>query len=135
MKHWTSLTGFRAALRVLHGLCLAGLFSVVVPQLGLAAELVMFETRACPWCAAWHRDVGGIYHKTTESRAAPLRRVDMDGPRPDDLAAVRPVVYSPTFVLLDEGREIGRIQGYPGADHFWGLLGVLLEKLGQPRTL
>jgi len=42
---------------------------------------------------------------------------------------VAPVVASPTFVLADNGREIGRIVGYPGADFFWGLLGQLLSKL------
>ena len=26
-----------------------------------AAELVMFEARACPWCAAWDDEVGLIY--------------------------------------------------------------------------
>ena len=117
------------ALRVL---CLLGLLTAAAPQHAGAAELVMFETRACPWCTTWHREVGGIYHKTAESTTAPLRRVDLDAPRPADLAAVRRVVYTPTFVLIDEGREIGRIQGYPGADHFWGLLGVLLEKLDLP---
>lgn len=119
------------ARRIFRALCLLGLLAAASPQPGQAAELVMFETRSCPWCAAWHRDVGGIYHKTAESRSAPLRRVDLDALRPPDLVAVRRVVYTPTFVLMDEGREIGRIQGYPGADHFWGLLGGLLDRLEQ----
>jgi len=37
-------------------------------------------------------------------------------------------------VLVDHGREIGRIRGYPGEDHFWGLLGVLMKKLDAPGT-
>ncbi len=37
--------------------------------------------------------------------------------------------YIPTFVLIDEGKEVGRIEGYPGEDFFWGMLGKLLEKL------
>ena len=115
----------RAAFR---GLSLAVLLVVVAPGLAVAGELVMFETRSCSWCEAWDREVGGIYHKTPEAQAAPLRRVDLNAPRADDLAGLRRVLYSPTFVLLEGGREIGRIQGYPGADHFWGLLGMLLEK-------
>ncbi len=94
----------------------------------------MFETRSCSWCKAWNREVGGIYHKTPESRAAPLRRVDLDAPRPSDLAALPGIVYTPTFVLVEDGREVGRIQGYPGADHFWGLLGMLLEKGSASRA-
>jgi hypothetical protein len=94
-----------------------------------AAELLMFETRACEWCEQWREDVGVVYPKTPEGRAAPLRRVDLDAPRPADLAGVANVIYTPTFVLFDQGREVGRILGYPGEAHFWGLLGVLLQKL------
>ena len=32
-------------------------------------------------------------------------------------------------MLVDKGREIGRIMGYPGADFFWGLLAPLVTKL------
>ncbi len=95
-----------------------------------AAELVMFESPFCEWCEAWDQDVGVVYHKTEEGRLAPLRRVERYAPLPADLEAVGAVVYTPTFVLVDGGREIGRITGYPGEDHFWGLLGVLLKQLG-----
>ncbi len=94
-----------------------------------AAELVMFESPLCEWCEAWDRDVGVVYHKTEEGRLAPLRRVELHAPRPEDLGTVEAVIYTPTFVLMDRGRELGRITGYPGEDHFWGLLGVLLEQL------
>lgn len=96
-----------------------------------AAELVMFESAGCAWCAAWDREVGVIYDRTAEARIAPLRRVDIAAPRPADLAEVGPIVYTPTFVLLDGGREVGRILGYPGEAHFWGLLGTELKKLGK----
>jgi thioredoxin-related protein len=94
-----------------------------------AAELVMFETAGCPWCEAWDREVGVVYGKTEAGRRAPLRRVALDGPRPADLGQIDDIVYTPTFVLLDEGREIGRILGYPGDNHFWGLLGMILDNL------
>ena len=93
-----------------------------------ACELVMFHSLSCKWCEAWEREVGVVYDKTTEARAAPLRRVDVHNRRPADLRALAPIVYTPTFVLLNDGRELGRITGYPGEDHFWGLLGVLLDK-------
>lgn len=94
-----------------------------------AAELVMFETEGCAWCAAWDREVGTVYARTVEGRLAPLRRVDKSAARPADLAAIEGIVYTPTFVLMDGGREVGRILGYPGESHFWGLLDVLLKKL------
>lgn len=94
-----------------------------------ALELVMFEEAACPWCAAWEREVGVAYAKTAEGRRAPLRRVDIHQARPADLQAITGLVYTPTFVLVEAGQELGRITGYPGEDHFWGLLGHLLERL------
>ncbi len=94
-----------------------------------AAELVLFETEGCPWCLAWDAEVGVIFHKTAEGRAAPLRRIDIGDPRPAELAAKHDNVYTPTFVLMDGGREVGRIDGYPGEDLFWGLFGELLGRL------
>lgn len=94
-----------------------------------AAELVLFEADGCRWCEAWNAEIGEIYSKTAESRIAPLRRVDIHGQRPDDLAHLRGIVYTPTFVLMEDGREVGRITGYAGEEFFWGLLGVELKKL------
>ena len=110
------------------------LFGALVPVGGVAgaAELVMFESQGCTWCEAWDEDVGSIYPKTGEARVAPLRRVDLDEPRPDDLTGIRAVIYTPTFVLMEDGREVGRILGYPGEEHFWGLLGMELKKIGWP---
>jgi len=94
-----------------------------------AAELVMFEQAGCAWCARWHKEVGPAYPRTAEGRAAPLRRVDLRAPRPDDLRAIAGVVHTPTFVLVEDGREVGRILGYPGDAFFWGLLAELVAKL------
>lgn len=115
--------------------CLAilavALFSVTFGTGAGAAgvELVMFETAGCEWCERWHKEVGEIYPNTTESEIAPLRRVDLDQPIPADLGDIRGVRYTPTFVLVEDGREVGRILGYPGEAFFWGLLGIELKKL------
>jgi hypothetical protein len=107
----------------------AVLLATMAPAGVAAAELVMFERRGCAYCARWHEEIGPIYPKTPESRAAPLRRVDLDQSRPDDLAHLAPVGFAPTFVLVEGEREVGRILGYPGQDFFWGLLGELLARL------
>lgn len=95
-----------------------------------AAELVMFEQPGCEWCAVFDREVAPIYGKTDEGKRAPLRRVTMGKPLPADLAFIQVERLTPLFVLVDNGREIGRIRGYPGEDNFWGLLGALIGKLG-----
>jgi len=99
-----------------------------------AAELIMFEQAGCTWCETFDREIAPIYPKTTEGQRAPLRRVDIDHPLPPDLAFIEVERLAPLFVLVENGREIGRIRGYPGEDNFWGLLGVLIKKLDVTGT-
>ncbi len=97
-----------------------------------SAELVMFESQTCHWCERWHEEIGPIYSKTPEARCAPLRRVDIDDPYPADLADISPIVFTPTFVVVDDGKEVARMVGYPGEDFFWPLLARELVKLPEP---
>ncbi len=94
-----------------------------------AAELIMFEQPGCEWCEQWDEDIGTVYDRTDEGRHAPLRRHDIITPLPEEYAFIKRIIYTPTFVLIDDGREVGRILGYPGEDHFWGLLGEMLSVL------
>lgn len=97
-------------------------------------QLIMFEQDGCPWCAKWEAEVGVVYHKTYEGKRAPVRRVDMYDERPPELAFVENIMYSPTFVLIEGNREIGRITGYPGEAHFYVQLSQLLDKYDKGAT-
>ncbi|MBY6069444.1 hypothetical protein KUW17_22065 [Leisingera aquaemixtae] len=92
--------------------------------------LLMAEENGCMWCARWDSEISGTYPKTPEGKIAPLRRHDIHRPTPGDIALEKPLYFTPTFVLLENGKEVGRIEGYPGEDFFWGLLGVLLRGRG-----
>jgi len=92
-----------------------------------AAELVLFEFDGCLWCEQWKSDVGRYYHDTAEGQAAPLRIVDLFDKRPAHLRRIRPVRATPTFVLVDQGQEIGRITGYTGEREFWIDFGKMLD--------
>jgi hypothetical protein len=98
-----------------------------------AAELVMFVEAGCPWCARWDREVGEAYAHSEEGRIAPLRRIDISMARRTGLRLAGAVTVTPTFVLVEDGIEVGRIIGYPGADFFWGMLGELIARL--PATM
>ncbi len=115
-----------------------GLWLPVLLTFGLAparaAELVLFERAGCPWCERWNAEVGAAYDKTAESRKAPLRRVDIARGAPADLAQIKPVVYTPTFVLVDKGVEIGRIEGYTDNAFFYAYLDGLIARLEAPAT-
>src|SRR5580704_9476221 len=92
-----------------------------------AAELIMFEQKGCVWCAQFNREIAPVYAKTAEGRRAPLRRVDIGTAIPADLAFIRRERFTPVFVLVDNGREFGRIRGYPGDAFFYGLLANMIE--------
>lgn len=99
-----------------------------------AAELVMMEQSGCPWCAAFDREIGTIYGKTDDGLRAPLRRVDIHQPLPSDLAFMHMERFTPVFVLVDKGHEIGRIRGYGGREMFWTQLYMLMQKLDAAGT-
>lgn len=123
-----NLTGWRALILA----CLA--FLCVHATSVHAAELVMFERMGCAWCVRWNKEVGPIYPKTPEGEKAPLRRVSLDHPLQTQDKLSPPVFYTPTFVLMQDGREVGRITGYMGDDAFWGLLGKMIRGLDQKKA-
>ncbi|MDF0600018.1 hypothetical protein P1J78_04670 [Psychromarinibacter sp. C21-152] len=114
---------------------IAPLFATAFAFLTAAAapadtSLVMAEEAGCMWCARWNAEVAPEYPKTAEGRAAPLRRIDKTAPVPDDLTLDGPVRFTPTFILVRDGQEIDRIEGYPGEDFFWPLLQRMLMESG-----
>ncbi len=94
-----------------------------------AAELVVMQQPGCAWCARFEAEIAPAYPNTAEGRQAPLRRIDITGTWPHDLAAIRPERFTPTFVLVDKGAEVARLRGYPGDQFFWYLLDDMLKKL------
>lgn len=110
------------------------LFLALAPSGAGAAELIMFTKAGCPWCEKFDREIVPVYSQTVEGGRVPLRRVNIAGPIPPDLAFIEVERLTPVFVLVDKGREIGRIRGYPGEVFFWGLLGELIGKLNPAAT-
>lgn len=94
---------------------------------GAETYLLMAEEAGCYWCGRWNAEIAPIYPKTPEGKAAPLRRFDLHGDKPD-VRFSRRISFTPTFILVRDGVEIDRIEGYPGEDFFWGLLAMMLEK-------
>ncbi|WP_458756943.1 thioredoxin family protein [Afipia sp. TerB] len=97
--------------------------------LARASELVMFERAGCVWCQRWDRAIAPIYGKTDEAKLLPLRRIDIDRQSADGIVLAAPVRFTPTFVVVDQGREVGRIVGYANDESFWGLLAKLAAKI------
>ncbi len=97
------------------------------PTFAQTFELVMFERSGCPYCVRWDREVGAVYPLTEQGRLAPLRKVNLDKGKPA-IALETPVRFSPTFVLMKDGREVGRIVGYMDNAMFWGVFAKMFER-------
>ncbi len=93
-----------------------------------AAELFMIEQQGCVYCEQWDAEVAPEYPKTAEGRAAPLHRLDINEAPPEGVTFARMVTFTPTFILIENGKELGRIEGYPGEAFFWGLLDNMLQQ-------
>ena len=87
-------------------------------------------------------EIAPAYPKTAEGKFAPLTKRDISKGAPEGATFARRVNFTPTFILMDDGAELARIEGYPGEDFFWPLLTQLLQRhLGftppshpQPKT-
>lgn len=105
------------------------LFLSCVAQPAVADRiLLMAEEEGCYWCDQWTFEIGAIYSKTTEGQSAPLKRYDLHAGPPPDITLAMPVNFTPTFMLIQDGVEVGRIEGYPGSNFFWGLLDQLIQQ-------
>ncbi|HEU4378521.1 MAG TPA: hypothetical protein VFR73_08090 [Hyphomicrobiaceae bacterium] len=94
------------------------------------AVLVMVQDPGCPYCARWEAEVGHSYRASKEGKFAPLVTYMRGHP---EISKLEKIVYSPTFVMLAYGQEVGRIVGYQGSDLFWMQLEPLVAKAGFVR--
>ncbi len=117
MKWVPSMRNFLAAASVL--------LSTALPV--WAVELVMVEQPGCYTCKQWNAEIGPIYPKTEAGLLAPLRREQLRQ-KPADLTYARAVNFTPTFILIEDGQEIARLEGYPGEDFFWWHIENLLAE-------
>lgn len=107
------------------------LWATAAPAAAADFRLLMFERDGCSYCRQWNEEIGPAYPKTAEGQAAPLQRLDIKDPLPSGVTLTgRAPIFTPTFVLLSEGTEVGRIEGYAGDEFFWVLLARLLSDAG-----
>ena len=93
----------------------------------MAAELIMVEQQGCYYCEEWKDQLGHIYPKTPEGKYAPLKTFDIT--EVDEIKGLeRDVIFTPTFILMEKNKELGRLEGYSSEDFFWELLEVILKK-------
>lgn len=119
----------RRGMGLRHFLAALGLAWIGLGTPAVAAELLYYHGIGCAYCEQWDEEVAPIYPKTDEGARLPLRRVSSSEPWPKDLAHIKGLVFTPTFVVLDDnGKEVGRIPGYQ-PDWFWAFLRKYIDKM------
>jgi hypothetical protein len=112
---------------VLAGLCLADGTSHGARSAVSGVRLIMVEETGCRFCRKWDAEIAPGYGRSAEGRFAPLKRVRRGAP---ELKGLAPIVFTPTFVVMRSGEEVGRITGYPGPDYFYSELTPILAVAG-----
>ena len=103
-------------------------FATAAADIAPTTRLIMVTSSHCPWCEAFEEEVGSIYDKTPESLVFPILRVDVDEQFPDTFDDLNPAFFTPTFIFVREGEEMGRIEGYPGKELFWWRMSEFLPE-------
>lgn len=96
-----------------------------------AAQLLMIEKAGCEWCERWDEEIGIIYAKTSEGKRVPLERHEIGSLSATNYVLTRNVRYTPTFIVVEESKEVGRIEGYPGESFFWEMLDQILSTMAD----
>ena len=94
------------------------LFFIANVTLAQGIKLLMFEQDA-------------IYPKTLEGDVAPLQRIDIHSKLSTDIILKSSPQFTPTFIVVSNNKEVGRIEGYPGEDFFWGLIDKILLQIPE----
>ena len=115
-------------------LFMTGLFALLalLPAEALATELIMVDDTTCGWCRKWLAETGPGYPRSAEGKRAPLRRVMFRDYNKIGVSFSKPITGTPTFVLVDGGREKGRIVGYLAGPAFYAKLATLLDGAATP---
>ena len=90
-------------------------------------QLVMFTSKDCPACQSWEKKIGVVYKKSQYQIALPLKRVIVSHPVPDWISIQQPIRGTPTFIITENGQEVGRITGFKDPEMFWWQLSSFIE--------
>ena len=101
-------------------LLLSWIFSAKGAELTMTADqLLMITSTGCPYCEVFESEVGNSYALTQEAKILPLTRHDFFANFPAYMGHIKPATMTPTFIIIKDGNEVGRIVGYSDQDLFW----------------
>ncbi len=90
-------------------------------------ELIVMEAPGCTYCDIFRRDVLPSYQASERAKDVPIRFLDINDASPEELGLNSPVDIVPTFVVLKDHKEVGRIPGYVGPEYFFHSINHLIS--------
>ncbi len=97
-------------------------------------QLLVMETPDCIYCKIFRRDVAPTYQASVRAERIPMRFLDINNVSEADLGLTSPVTIVPTVVLVENNKEIGRINGYIGPENFYHSVNYMLGTIGHDNS-
>jgi len=89
-------------------------------------ELVVIEADGCIFCEIFRSDVLPAYEASEQGKQMPVQFVDINDMDTTHLEFKGAVDIVPTFIVVKDRREVGRISGYVGSENFFHSINYLL---------
>lgn len=89
-------------------------------------QLVVLEVEGCIYCDVFRQRLLPAYNASKQGKRAPVRFVDINDPALGDLGLTQPVGMVPTFIMMENNQEIGRIPGLMGREDFFRAVDFML---------
>lgn len=127
MRRYVSLVGALVLSAIPHTDGRAGIDpSAPVPHFG-NMQLIVMEADGCIYCGIFRRDVLPSYEVSERGKDVPVRFVDVNDVDKAGIDLQSPIDILPTFVIVKDNHEIGRIPGYVGPEDFFHAISYLLS--------
>lgn len=85
---------------------------------GSPARLVVFEAPGCAQCRQFREEALPEYWGSPASLELPIQVIDMAALGTGGHPLKARIATLPTFVVMQDGREVARLSGYPGKEGF-----------------
>lgn len=94
-------------------------------------EIIVMEADGCIYCGIFRRDILPAFESSPRGKKMPVRFVDINEIDTARVTLERPIDILPTFVIVHDQREIGRIPGYVGQHDFFQSINYVMSSSGH----
>lgn len=82
-------------------------------------QLYVIEAPGCTYCGVFRDDIAPAYVTSERGKELPLNYLDINDLPGTKLTLAAPVDIVPTFVVVKNNTEVGRVSGFVSAEDFY----------------